>query len=187
MHIYVTKLHICPSQSLVFVKLDPWEGQIVYNLHYLAIEDIQIFALSYALIYCIGISICTLYMFLLWKLLQFHICSGIEDIHVHSTHISYRDIDMHIVYTFRIIIVYTFRDHEPTFMNAYHISILWSSYLQFSLYFSVSLQYFTTHTDLVKRQQQAIRQRKAVRKGLQSDKEWTGDGFVKESESMVSN
>ncbi|THU70276.1 hypothetical protein C4D60_Mb08t23310 [Musa balbisiana] len=51
----------------------------------------------------------------------------------------------------------------------------------------VSLQYFTTHTDLVKRQQQAIRQRKAVRKGLQSDKEWTGDGFVKESESMVSN
>ncbi|RWW71231.1 hypothetical protein BHE74_00021032 [Ensete ventricosum] len=48
----------------------------------------------------------------------------------------------------------------------------------------VSLQYFTTHTDLVKRQQQAIRQRKAVRKGLQSDKEWTGDGFVKESESM---
>ncbi|RWW02575.1 hypothetical protein GW17_00034327 [Ensete ventricosum] len=59
--------------------------------------------------------------------------------------------------------------------------------LEFSLYFSVSLQYFTTHTDLVKRQQQAIRQRKAVRKGLQSDKEWTGDGFVKESESMVSN
>ncbi|RZR71184.1 hypothetical protein BHM03_00003942 [Ensete ventricosum] len=49
----------------------------------------------------------------------------------------------------------------------------------------VSLQYFTTHTDLVKRQQQAIRQRKAVRKGLQSDKEWTGDGFVKESESMI--
>ncbi|XP_020091242.1 dihydropyrimidine dehydrogenase (NADP(+)), chloroplastic [Ananas comosus] len=51
----------------------------------------------------------------------------------------------------------------------------------------VSLQYFTTHTDLVKRQQEAIRQRKAVRKGLQSDKDWTGDGFVKETESMVSN
>ncbi|KAG9148505.1 hypothetical protein Leryth_023610 [Lithospermum erythrorhizon] len=51
----------------------------------------------------------------------------------------------------------------------------------------VSLQYFTTHTDLVRRQQEAIRQRKAIKKGLQSDKDWTGDGFVKESESMVSN
>jgi len=50
-----------------------------------------------------------------------------------------------------------------------------------------SLQYFTTHTDLVRRQQEAIRQRKAVRKGLSSDKEWTGDGFVKETETMVSN
>lgn len=50
-----------------------------------------------------------------------------------------------------------------------------------------SLQYFTTHTDLVVRQQEAIRQRKAVRKGLQSDRDWTGDGFVKETESMVSN
>ncbi|GLU12846.1 hypothetical protein SLE2022_295040 [Rubroshorea leprosula] len=51
----------------------------------------------------------------------------------------------------------------------------------------VSLQYFTTHMDLVQRQQEAIRQRKAIKKGLQSDKDWTGDGFVKESESMVSN
>ncbi|XP_077236008.1 pyrimidine 1 [Tasmannia lanceolata] len=51
----------------------------------------------------------------------------------------------------------------------------------------VSLQYFTTHTDLVRRQQEAIRQRKAIRKGLQSDRDWTGDGFVKETESMVSN
>ncbi|XP_021292291.1 dihydropyrimidine dehydrogenase (NADP(+)), chloroplastic [Herrania umbratica] len=50
-----------------------------------------------------------------------------------------------------------------------------------------SLQYFTTHTDLVRRQQEAIQKRKAVRKGLQSDKDWTGDGFVKETESMVSN
>ncbi|KAJ8648439.1 hypothetical protein MRB53_001462 [Persea americana] len=50
-----------------------------------------------------------------------------------------------------------------------------------------SLQFFTTHTDLVQRQQEAIRQRKAVKKGLQSDKDWTGDGFVKETESMVSN
>ncbi|CAI0380522.1 unnamed protein product [Linum tenue] len=50
-----------------------------------------------------------------------------------------------------------------------------------------SLEYFTSHTDLVRRQQEAIRQRKAVRKGLKSDKEWTGDGFVEETESMVSN
>ncbi|XP_052183747.1 dihydropyrimidine dehydrogenase (NADP(+)), chloroplastic [Diospyros lotus] len=51
----------------------------------------------------------------------------------------------------------------------------------------VSLPYFTTHMDLVRRQQEAIQQRKAERKGLQSDKDWTGDGFVNESESMVSN
>lgn len=50
-----------------------------------------------------------------------------------------------------------------------------------------SLEYFTTHMDLVRRQQEAIRQRKAIRKGLQSDKDWTGDGFVQETESMVSN
>nr|GMC88182.1 dihydropyrimidine dehydrogenase (NADP(+)), chloroplastic [Ipomoea batatas] len=51
----------------------------------------------------------------------------------------------------------------------------------------VSLPYFTTHMDLVKRQQEAIRERKAIKKGLQSDKDWTGDGFVQETESMVSN
>lgn len=50
-----------------------------------------------------------------------------------------------------------------------------------------SLEYFTTHTDLVRRQEEAIRQRKAIKKGLQSDKDWTGDGFVQETESMVSN
>jgi len=50
-----------------------------------------------------------------------------------------------------------------------------------------SLDYFTTHTDLVRRQKEATEQRKATRKGLASDKDWTGDGFVKESESMISN
>ncbi|KAG6412353.1 hypothetical protein SASPL_125030 [Salvia splendens] len=50
-----------------------------------------------------------------------------------------------------------------------------------------SLDYFTAHMDLVARQQEAIRERKATKKGLQSDRDWTGDGFVKESESMVSN
>ncbi|CAM8934046.1 unnamed protein product [Rhodiola kirilowii] len=50
-----------------------------------------------------------------------------------------------------------------------------------------SLDYFTTHTDLVRRQKEAIELRKAKKQGLQSDKDWTGDGFVKETESMVSN
>ncbi|KNA04830.1 hypothetical protein SOVF_196070 [Spinacia oleracea] len=50
-----------------------------------------------------------------------------------------------------------------------------------------SLPYFTTHTELVRMQQEAIQKRKATRKGLASDKDWTGDGFVQETESMVSN
>ncbi|KAL2897755.1 Dihydropyrimidine dehydrogenase (NADP(+)) chloroplastic [Bienertia sinuspersici] len=50
-----------------------------------------------------------------------------------------------------------------------------------------SLPYFTTHTELVRMQKEAIQERKATRKGLSSDKDWTGDGFVKETESMVSN
>ncbi|GJP45192.1 hypothetical protein CLOM_g4612 [Closterium sp. NIES-68] len=50
-----------------------------------------------------------------------------------------------------------------------------------------SLQYFTTHTDLVRRQREAVEQRNAARRGLASDKEWTGDGFVQETETMVSN
>ncbi|OMO99951.1 Aldolase-type TIM barrel [Corchorus capsularis] len=41
--------------------------------------------------------------------------------------------------------------------------------------------------DFVRRQQEAIRERKAIKKGLQNDKDWTGDGFVEETESMVSN
>lgn len=56
-----------------------------------------------------------------------------------------------------------------------------------SSWYRHSLQYFTTHTDLVRRQKEAIEQRKAERRGLKSDKDWTGDGFVKETESMVSN
>ncbi|KAL3655074.1 Dihydropyrimidine dehydrogenase [NADP(+)] [Castilleja foliolosa] len=50
-----------------------------------------------------------------------------------------------------------------------------------------SLDYFTTHTDLVRRQKEAIRERKAIKKGLQSDNDWTGDGFVDETDAMVSN
>ncbi|CAI7791109.1 unnamed protein product [Closterium sp. NIES-54] len=50
-----------------------------------------------------------------------------------------------------------------------------------------SLQYFTTHTDLVRRQREAVEHRNAAKRGLASDKEWTGDGFVQETETMVSN
>lgn len=49
-----------------------------------------------------------------------------------------------------------------------------------------SLDYFTTHADLVQRQRAAVEAKK-VRKGLASDKDWTGEGFVKETETMVSN
>lgn len=48
---------------------------------------------------------------------------------------------------------------------------------------SASLEYFTTHAELVRMQREA----KSARKGLASDKDWTGEGFVKETETMVSN
>lgn len=47
-----------------------------------------------------------------------------------------------------------------------------------------SLEYFTTHTELVRLQREA---KHKTRVGLASDKDWTGDGFVKETETMVSN
>ena len=47
-----------------------------------------------------------------------------------------------------------------------------------------SLPYFTTHADLVRRQKEA---KQAARVGVANDAEWSGEGFVKESESMVSN
>ena len=49
-----------------------------------------------------------------------------------------------------------------------------------------SLPYFTTHMDLVARQKAAIAEKKA-RVGLANDAEWTGDKFVANAESMVSN
>jgi len=49
-----------------------------------------------------------------------------------------------------------------------------------------SLSYFTTHMDLVARQKAAIAEKKA-RVGLANDAEWTGDKFVANAESMVSN
>lgn len=50
-----------------------------------------------------------------------------------------------------------------------------------------ALPYFTTHKDLYERQQAAIAAKKASRLGLESDSSWTGDGFVDETETMVSN
>ncbi|BBM98806.1 dihydropyrimidine dehydrogenase (NADP+) [Marchantia polymorpha subsp. ruderalis] len=50
-----------------------------------------------------------------------------------------------------------------------------------------SLEYFTTHMELVRMQKEAVSVRRSVRKGLASDKDWTGEGFVKETETMVSN
>ena len=49
-----------------------------------------------------------------------------------------------------------------------------------------SLPYFTSHSELVRMQRAAIAAKKA-RAGLDNDAAWTGDGFVKETESMVSN
>mmetsp|Transcript_6667 Transcript_6667/g.24010 ORF Transcript_6667/g.24010 Transcript_6667/m.24010 type:complete len:440 (-) Transcript_6667:874-2193(-) len=49
-----------------------------------------------------------------------------------------------------------------------------------------SLPYFTSHTKLVQLQKEA-QERKKKKVGLKSDEEWTGDGFTKETESMVSN
>ncbi|KAK3265566.1 Dihydropyrimidine dehydrogenase [NADP(+)] [Cymbomonas tetramitiformis] len=50
-----------------------------------------------------------------------------------------------------------------------------------------SLPYFTTHSDLHSRQKAAIAEKRAKKVGLANDKDWTGDGFVKETDSMVSN
>ena len=51
----------------------------------------------------------------------------------------------------------------------------------------MALPYFTTHSDLVSRQKAALALKKADKVGLDNDAAWTGDGFVAESESMVSN
>ncbi|KDD75314.1 dihydroorotate dehydrogenase [Helicosporidium sp. ATCC 50920] len=50
-----------------------------------------------------------------------------------------------------------------------------------------ALPYLTTHTELVRLQAEALRERKAARKGLAKDDDWSGDGFVKEAHSMVAN
>ena len=51
-----------------------------------------------------------------------------------------------------------------------------------------SLQYFTTHADLVKRQAEARAAKKAEhdrQKMIKSDAEWQGEDFVKQSEALA--
>jgi dihydroorotate dehydrogenase subfamily 1 len=51
-----------------------------------------------------------------------------------------------------------------------------------------SLQYFTTHADLVKRQAEAKAAENAAAKGMVTkDAAWTGDGFVEQSRKLVAN
>jgi dihydroorotate dehydrogenase len=51
-----------------------------------------------------------------------------------------------------------------------------------------SLQYFTTHADLVKRQADAKAVARAAAKGMVTkDAAWTGDGFVEQSRKLVAN
>ncbi len=50
-----------------------------------------------------------------------------------------------------------------------------------------SLPYITTHTDLVRLQREAIEEKKKAKVGLGNDDAWSGDDFVKQSDSMVSN
>jgi dihydropyrimidine dehydrogenase (NADP+)/dihydropyrimidine dehydrogenase (NAD+) subunit PreA len=51
-----------------------------------------------------------------------------------------------------------------------------------------SVQYFTTHADLVKRQADARMAKKAVhdrQKGIRADAEWNGDDFVKQTDALA--
>lgn len=51
-----------------------------------------------------------------------------------------------------------------------------------------SLQYFTTHTDLVQRQKEAKAEKKAAKAGMVTkDTAWEGDKFVEQSNKLVSN
>ena len=50
-----------------------------------------------------------------------------------------------------------------------------------------SLQYVTTHTELVRRQKEAIERKRKQKVGLSNDQDWKGEEFVEQSDSMVAN
>eukprot|EP01025_Chloroclados_australasicus_P046376 TRINITY_DN5116_c0_g3_i2.p1 TRINITY_DN5116_c0_g3~~TRINITY_DN5116_c0_g3_i2.p1 ORF type:complete len:503 (+),score=57.04 TRINITY_DN5116_c0_g3_i2:203-1510(+) len=50
-----------------------------------------------------------------------------------------------------------------------------------------SLQYFTSHTDLVQKQRAAIEQRRLEKAKMSSDAEWSGEEFVQNADSLVAN
>eukprot|EP01023_Acetabularia_acetabulum_P031522 TRINITY_DN2955_c0_g1_i4.p2 TRINITY_DN2955_c0_g1~~TRINITY_DN2955_c0_g1_i4.p2 ORF type:complete len:235 (+),score=56.83 TRINITY_DN2955_c0_g1_i4:121-825(+) len=50
-----------------------------------------------------------------------------------------------------------------------------------------SLQYFTTHSDLVARQKTAIEQRRSAASQVANDADWSGDEFVRDADSLVAN
>ena len=51
-----------------------------------------------------------------------------------------------------------------------------------------SLQYFTTHADLVRRQAEAKAMEKAAAAGtVTKDAQWSGDKFVEQSRKLVAN
>eukprot|EP01024_Parvocaulis_polyphysoides_P050436 TRINITY_DN4909_c0_g2_i4.p1 TRINITY_DN4909_c0_g2~~TRINITY_DN4909_c0_g2_i4.p1 ORF type:complete len:440 (+),score=48.62 TRINITY_DN4909_c0_g2_i4:46-1365(+) len=50
-----------------------------------------------------------------------------------------------------------------------------------------SLQYFTTHSDLVQRQKVAIEERRKAANGVANDADWSGEEFVKNADSLVAN
>ncbi|KAL9994919.1 putative dihydropyrimidinase [Helianthus debilis subsp. tardiflorus] len=121
------------------------------------------------------VQVCTGVMMYGYDLVS-KLCSELKDFmrtHNFSTIEEFRGYAFNIT----VFLFYVINRHPPPPPPHLNITVLCSA----------SLQYFTTHTELVRIQQKAIRERRAIRKGLQSDKDWTGDGFVKESESMVSN
>lgn len=61
------------------------------------------------------------------------------------------------------------------------------SFVSVSEFKGLSLPYMTTHTELVRMQREAIELKKKAKTGLGNDKEWSGDDFVQQSDSMVAN
>lgn len=61
------------------------------------------------------------------------------------------------------------------------------SFTAISDFKGASLPYFTSHGELVRMQREALEAKRQKRVGLAKDDDWSGDGFVKEADSMVAN